>query len=67
VLAMQEKLNNFKRNEVWSLVQRLKQPSGCFATNKMSMGRDKKQGETCSRRICPSRRFGFLGDFCSCS
>jgi hypothetical protein len=25
VLAMQEKLNNFKRNEVWSLVPRLRQ------------------------------------------
>jgi hypothetical protein len=25
VLAMQEELNNFKRNEVWSLVPRLKQ------------------------------------------
>jgi hypothetical protein len=25
VVAMQEELNNFKRNEVWSLVERLKQ------------------------------------------
>jgi hypothetical protein len=25
VMAMQEELNNFKRNEVWSLVKRLKQ------------------------------------------
>jgi hypothetical protein len=38
VLSMQEELNNFKRNEVWSLVPRTKQtlwePSGCSATSK---------------------------------
>jgi hypothetical protein len=42
VLAMQKKLNNFKRNEVWTLVPRPKQnvvePSGCSATNRMSTG-----------------------------
>jgi hypothetical protein len=42
VLAMQEELNNFKRNEVWSLVPRSKQnvvaPSGCSATSKTSTG-----------------------------
>jgi hypothetical protein len=37
VLAMQEELNNFK-----------------------------KQGSTCGKSLCPSRRFGFQGDFCSC-
>jgi hypothetical protein len=40
VLVMQEELNNFKRNEVWSLVPRPKQtlwePSGCSATSKTS-------------------------------
>jgi hypothetical protein len=42
VLAMQEELNNFKRNEVWSLVPHPKQnvwaPSGCFAISKTSTG-----------------------------
>jgi hypothetical protein len=42
MMAMQEELSNFKRNEVWSLMPRPKQkvvePSGCFATSKMSMG-----------------------------
>jgi hypothetical protein len=41
VVAMQEELNNFKRNEVWSLVERPKQnvvgTKECSATNKMSM------------------------------
>jgi hypothetical protein len=39
VLTMQEELNNFKRNEVWSLVPRPKQnvvENGCSATSKMS-------------------------------
>jgi hypothetical protein len=40
VLAMHEELNNFKRNEVWSLVPCPKQnvvgTSGCSATNKMN-------------------------------
>jgi hypothetical protein len=39
VLAMQEELNNFKRNEVWSLVPRPKQnvveTMWCSATSKM--------------------------------
>jgi hypothetical protein len=43
VLAMQEELNNFKRNEVWSLVPRPKQtlwePSGCSTTSKTSITR----------------------------
>jgi hypothetical protein len=37
---MQEELNNFERNEVWSLVERPKQnvvPNGYSATSKMSM------------------------------
>jgi transposase InsO family protein len=40
VVAMQEELNNFIRNEVWHLVPRLNQnvvPSGYSATSKMSM------------------------------
>jgi hypothetical protein len=36
VLAMQEELNNFKRNEVLSKM--LWEPSGCSATSKMSTG-----------------------------
>jgi hypothetical protein len=40
VLAMQEELNNFKRNEVWSPVPRPKQnvvgTKWCFATSKMN-------------------------------
>jgi hypothetical protein len=42
VLAMQEELNNFKRNEVWTLChvqsKTLWEPSGCSATNRTSMG-----------------------------
>jgi hypothetical protein len=41
VVAIQEELNNFKRNEVWSLIERPKQnivaPSGYSTTNKMNM------------------------------
>jgi hypothetical protein len=40
VVAMQEKLNNFTRNEVWHLVPRPNQNvvgSGYCATNMMSM------------------------------
>jgi hypothetical protein len=41
VMAMQEELNDFKRNEVWSLVpcskQNIIEPSGCFTTNKTGM------------------------------
>jgi hypothetical protein len=29
-------------------------------------GGDKEQGTTCGKRLWPSRRFGLLGDFCSC-
>jgi hypothetical protein len=41
MVAMQEELNNFKHNEVWSLVERPKKmlwvPSGCSVTNMMNM------------------------------
>src|SRR5438128_10951432 len=41
VIAMQEELNNFTRNEVWSLVERPKQnvigTKWSFATSKMRM------------------------------
>jgi hypothetical protein len=72
VLAMQEELNNFKRNEVWSLVPRPKQNvvgTKWVFRNKLArraLSGDKKQGSTCGKRLCPSRRFGFWGDFCSC-
>jgi hypothetical protein len=33
---------------------------------RQARGSDKKQGSTCGKRLCPSRRFGFRGDFCSC-
>jgi hypothetical protein len=35
------------------------EPSGCFATSKMNTVCDKKQGSTCGKRLCPSRRLGF--------
>jgi hypothetical protein len=42
VLAMQEELNNFKRNEVWTRChvpsKTLWEPSGCSATSKTSTG-----------------------------
>jgi hypothetical protein len=63
VLAIQEELNNFKRNEVWSLVPRPKQnimaTKWVFATSKMKRDGDKEQGLTCGKRLCPSRQFGF--------
>jgi hypothetical protein len=58
VLAMQEELNNFKRNAVWILVPQPKQTV-------VGRSGDKKQGSTCGKRLCPSRRFGFRRDFCS--
>jgi hypothetical protein len=64
VLAMQEELNNFKRNEVWSLVPHLKQnvvgTKWLFRNKQDEHGVvTKKQGSTCGKRLCPSRRFGF--------
>jgi hypothetical protein len=65
VLAMQEELNNFKRNEVWTLVHRLKQnvvgTKWVFRNKQDEHGvvsGDKEQGSTCGKRLCPSRRFG---------
>jgi hypothetical protein len=71
VLAMQEELNNFKRNEVWSLVPCSKQnvvgTKWVFCNKQDEHGVvTKKQGSTYGKRLCPSRRFGFRGDFCSC-
>jgi hypothetical protein len=72
VLAMQEELNNSKRNEVWSLVPCPKQNvvgTKWVFHNKQDEhgGGDKKQGLSCGKRVCQSHRFGFLGDFRSCS
>jgi hypothetical protein len=55
VLAMKEELNNFKRNEVWSLVPRPKQNvvgTKWVFRNKIEGARsgDKKQGSTCGKR-----------------
>jgi hypothetical protein len=63
-MAMQEELNNFKRNEVWSLVPRLKQnvvgTKWVFHNKQDEYGVvDKKQGQTCSKRLCLSSRFEF--------
>jgi hypothetical protein len=64
VLAMQEELNNFKWNEVWSLVPRPKQKCcgnqvGVPQQARRAWGGDKKQGSTCGKRLFPSRMFGF--------
>ena len=53
VLAMQEELNNFKRNEFWTLVPRPKQ--NVVGTKWVFRN---KQDTTCDKRLCPSRRFG---------
>src|SRR5688572_23629785 len=63
VLAMQEELNNFKRNEVWTLVPRPKQKCcgnqvGVPQQTGRARGGDEEQGSTCGKRFCPSRRFG---------
>jgi hypothetical protein len=63
VLAMQEELNNFKRNEVWTLVPRPKQNvvgTKWVFRNKQDehRGGDEEQGSTCGKRLCPSHRFG---------
>jgi hypothetical protein len=64
VLAMQEELNNFKRNEVRSLFPHPKQnivgTRWVFRNKQDEHGVvTKKQGSTCGKRICPSRRLGF--------
>jgi hypothetical protein len=65
VLAMQEELNNFKRNEVWSLHGATSKAKCCGHQVGVSQqtrrvwGGDKKQGETCGKRLCPSCKFGF--------
>jgi hypothetical protein len=69
VLAMQEELNNFKRNEVWSLVPRPKQ--NVVGTKWVFRNKQDEHGVVTRNKarlvgLCPSRRFGFRGDFCSC-
>jgi hypothetical protein len=71
VLAMQEELNNFKRNEVWSLVPHPKQ--NVMGTKWVFRKKQDEHGvvtrnkaRLVAKRLCPSRRFGFRGDFCSC-
>jgi hypothetical protein len=63
VLTMQEELNNFKRNGVWSSVPRLKQniveTKWVFHKKQDEYGVVTKKGSTCGKRICPSHRFGF--------
>jgi hypothetical protein len=60
---MQEELNNFKRNEVWSLVPHPKQnvvgTKWVFCNKQDEHRVTKKQGSTCGKRLCPSHRFGF--------
>jgi hypothetical protein len=62
VLAMQEELNNFTRNEVWHLVpcpnQNVVGTKWVFR-NKQDEHGDKKQSPTCGQGIFTSRRFGF--------
>ena len=64
VLAMQEELNNFKRNEVWSLVPRPKQ--NVVGTKWVFRNKQDEHGvvtrnkaRLVAKRICPSRMFGF--------
>jgi hypothetical protein len=62
VVVMQEELNNFKRNQVWSLVERPKQnivsTKWVFCNKQDEHGvvtRDK--AKTCSKRLFTSQRF----------
>jgi hypothetical protein len=55
-LAMQEELNNFKRNEVWSLVPRPKQnvvgTKWVFRNKQDKHGVvTRKKGSTCGKRL----------------
>jgi hypothetical protein len=67
---MQEELNNFKRNEFWSLVLRPKQ--NVVGTKWLFRNKQDEHGvvtrnkaRLVAKRLCPSCRFGFRGDFCS--
>jgi hypothetical protein len=70
VLAMQEELNNFKRNDLepgaMSQAKYCGNQVGVPQQERRAWGGDTKQGSTCGKRLCLSRRFGFRGDFCSC-
>jgi hypothetical protein len=64
VLAMQEELNNFTRNEVWHLVPRPNQnvvgTKWVFHNKQDELWcGDKEQSPTCGQGIFTSRRFGF--------
>jgi hypothetical protein len=61
---MQEELNNFKCNEVWSLVERPKQngvgTKWVFRNKQDEHGVvTRKKSMTCSKRLFTSQRFGF--------
>jgi hypothetical protein len=63
VLAMQEELNNFMRNEVWHLVPRPNQnvvgTKWVFRNKQDEHGVvTRKKSPTCSQRLFTSRRFG---------
>jgi hypothetical protein len=64
VLAMQEELNNFKGNEVWSLLRRPKQ--NVVGTKWVFRNKQEEyevvtrnKARLVAKRICPSRMFGF--------
>jgi hypothetical protein len=64
VLAMQEELNNFTRNEVWHLVPRPNQnvvgTKWVFPQQaRRAWCGDKEQSPTCGQGVFTSRRFGF--------
>ena len=60
VLAMQEELNNFTRNEVWHLVPRPNQNVvGTKWVFHNKQDEHKEQSQTCGKGIFTSRRFGF--------
>jgi hypothetical protein len=62
VLAMQEELSNFTRNEVWHLVPRPNQNvvgTKWVFRNKQDEHGDKEQSPTCGQGIFTSQRFGF--------
>jgi hypothetical protein len=71
VLTMQEELNNFKRNEVWSLVSRPKQ--NVVGTKWVFRNKQdehvvvtRNKARLVAKGYAQVARFGFRGDFCSC-
>jgi hypothetical protein len=67
--ALQEELNNFKRNEVWSLVPRPKQ--NVVGTKWVFGNKQDEHGVVIrnkARLVAKGyARFGFRVDFCSCA